>query len=553
MTRIMIDPVTRIEGHLRIEAQVENAKVTDAWSTSIMFRGMELVLQGQDPRDAWTFAQRICGGCATSHALCSVRAVEDALHIQIPENARLVRNILAAIQHIQDHVIHFYHLHALDWVDIASALNADPTRTARLARSISDWPLSRADYFGAVKDRVAAFVQSRRTDMLDNGYGGHPAYRLPPEANLLVVAHYLQALDWQRDVSRIQPLCGTRNPRLQTYRVGGMACPVDFDDPAALNAPRLVQARHLFTNARDFVEQVYIHDVLTVASSYKEWATYGGGPGNYMACGDFPLAANAGNDNLFLPPGMILGKDLSKVQPMDRTMLTGHIADSWFEAGHEDSWLNSPRYNGEPMEVGPLARMLIAYTSNHGRVGFWVDTALARLELGAEALSSTLGRMVARGIEAVVLAERVTNWLDELAAHLGRGDRHVHNTERWDPTTWPQEAMGFGWVEAPRGALSHGVHIKEGTIAHYQCLVPGAWNASPRSTGGQRSPCAAALLGTPVADPERPIEILRTVHSFDPCMACAVHVTDPGRHEISRVRGGRTREYQAENGEQRGG
>jgi hydrogenase large subunit len=565
MTRIVFDPVSRIEGHLRLEVKVEGTKVTDAWSVSTMFRGMESVLQGRDPRDAWTFAQRICGGCATFHALCSVRAVENALNIHIPENARLIRNIMAAVQHIQDHVIHFYHLHALDWVDMAGALNADPVQAARLAQSISDWPLSSADYFGAVRDRVTTLVQSRHLGILDNGYGGHPAYKLPPEANLMVMAHYLQALDWQRDLARIQPLCGIKNPHLQTYRVGGMECATDANSQTALNAERLALARHLFAHARDFAERVYIQDVVAVASFYREWAGYGGGLGNYMAYGDFPMTASDDPGNLFLPGGIILGRDLSTVHPLDRKKLAGHVTDSWsqadsddvsnepwkgitevddaepqppherLETGQKHSWLRSPRYEGTPMELGPLARMLIAYASDHGRARFWVDAVLAKLELGTEALFSTLGRMVARSIETIVLAEKVTDWLDELAANVNAGDPRIHNAERWDPNTWPREAIGFGWGEAPRGVLGHGVHIKDGTIAHYLCLVPSAWNVSPRDMKGQRGAHDAALLGTPVADPQMPIEILRTVHSFDPCMVCAVHVTDPDRREITPV------------------
>jgi hydrogenase large subunit len=566
MTRIVIDPVSRVEGHLRLEVQVEGAKVSDAWSVSTLFRGMETLLQGRDPRDAWAFAQRICGGCATSHALCSVRAVESTLKTHIPENARLIRNIMAAVQHIQDHVIHFYHLHALDWVDMAGAPNADPVQTSRLAQSISDWPLSSAAYFGAVRDRVAALAQSRHLGILDKSYGGHPAYKLPPEANLMVVSHYLQALDWQRDLMRIQPLCGIKNPHLQTYRVGGVECAPDTNGQTALNTERLGLARHLFANARDFAERVYIQDVVAVASFYREWAGYGGGLGNYMAYGDFPMTASDHPGNLFLPGGVILDRDLSKIHPVDREKLATYVTDSWFQADSDDvssqpwkgmakvddtepqppherteteqkySWLRSPRYEGRPMEVGPLARTLIAYASDCERARFWVDSVLAKLELGTEALFSTLGRMLTRAIETVVLAEKVTGWLDELAANVNRGDVHTHDTAHWDPNTWPSEAIGCGWLEAPRGVLGHGVHIKDGTIAHYLCVVPSAWNVSPRDRKGQRGAYDAALLGTPVADPERPIEILRTIHSFDPCMVCAVHVTDPDRREITRVR-----------------
>ena len=497
-----------------------------------------------------------------------MRAVEDALGIQVPENARLIRNIMEGIQYIQDHVIHFYHLHALDWVDIVSALDADPVKTAALAQSISDWPKSSATYFAGVKDRLATFVQSGQLGIFDNGYWGHPAYKLPAEANLMAVAHYLEALDWQRDVIRIHSVFGAKNPHPQTYLVGGMACPVDPDSQNAINAERLGFVKSLFATARDFVERVYIPDLLAVASFYKDWAGYGGGLGNFLAYGDFPMSASeSSNDpgNLFLPRGVILNKDLNTVHPVDQQKIAEYVTHSWFE--YEDnnaskhpwdgetnpnytgpqppyewleteqkySWIKAPRYEDTPMEVGPLARMLIAYASGHERVKFWVDAALANLEVGAEALFSTLGRTAARGIETVVIAEQVTAWVEELAANMGKGDLRIANNELWDPETWPKEASGWGWTEAPRGALGHWIRIKDGGIANYQAIVPSTWNASPRDAQGQLGAYESALIGTPVADPELPIEILRTVHSFDPCMACAVHVTDPDREELSRV------------------
>jgi len=498
-----------------------------------------------------------------------VRAVEDALGIQIPENARLIRNIMEGIQYIQDHVIHFYHLHALDWVDVVSSLSADPVKTATLAQSISDWPKSSATYFKGVQDRVATFVQSGQLGIFDNAYWGHTAYQLPPEANLMAVAHYLEALDWQADVIRIQAIFGAKNPHPQTYLVGGMACPVDPNSQNAINAERLGLVRGLFAKARLFVEKVYIPDLLAIASFYKDWAAIGGGLGNYLAYGDFPMSATkSSNDpgNLFLPRGIILDKDLSTVHPVDQQKIAEYVTHSWYEYDDNNaarhpwdgvtkpnytgpqppyewlntddkySWIKSPRYDGAPMEVGPLARMLVAYASGHERVEFWVNAALEKLGVGPEVLFSTLGRTAARGIETVVMAEKVTDWVDELTANMGKGDLRIHEADHWDPSTWPKEATGWGWTEAPRGALGHWVRIKDGAIANYQCIVPSTWNASPRDAGGVRGAYESALLDTPVADPEMPIEILRTVHSFDPCMACAVHVTDPDRREITRIR-----------------
>ena len=288
MSRIVVDPVTRIEGHLRIEAEVDGGVVKDAWSSSTMFRGIELILKGRDPRDAWAFAQRICGVCTTVHAIASIRAVENAIGAAPPPNARLLRNLIIAAQCVQDHVVHFYHLHALDWVDIVSALSADPAKTASLAQSISDWPLSSATYFGGVRDRVKGFVDRGQLGPFANAYWGHPAYKLPPEANLMAVAHYLEALDWQREFIKMHAVLGGKNPHLQSFLVGGMATPVDPNSQAALNAGTIAGLKELIAKARDFVTRVYIPDLLAVASFYKDWAGHGQGVGNYLVYGEYP-------------------------------------------------------------------------------------------------------------------------------------------------------------------------------------------------------------------------------------------------------------------------
>ena len=494
-----------------------------------------------------------------------MRAVEDALGIKIPDNARIIRNLITGIQYVQDHVIHFYHLHALDWVDIVSALDADPAATAQLAQSISDWPKSSADYFQGVKDKLTAFVGAGQLGPFANAYWGHSAYKLPPEANLMAVAHYLEALDWQRDVIRVHAILGSKNPHPQTYLVGGMSITLDPDSESAINADKLAFIRKLFVKARRFVEQVYIPDLLAVASFYKEWAGYGEGLGNFLAYGEFPDAAG----NLFLPQGIILNRDLSTVHPVDHEEITEYIAHSWYryDAGDQASkhpwdgetrpnytgpeppyefletdgkytWLKAPRYEDNAMEVGPLARMLVAYASGQPRVKEVVNSVLETLGVGAEALFSTLGRTAARGIETLVVAEQLITWLDELAASMGDGDLKVHNGEKWDPATWPKEAKGWGAHEAPRGALGHWIHIVDQKIENDQCVVPSTWNASPRDSGGQPGAYEAALVGTPVADPEQPVEILRTIHSFDPCMACAVHVVDAQRRELTRIKWG---------------
>ena len=566
MTHVVVDPVTRIEGHLRIEAEVDGGKVSDAWSSCTMFRGVERILEGRDPRDAWAFTQRICGVCTTVHAITSIRAVENAIGAVPPPNARLLRNLIMASQMVQDHVIHFYHLHALDWVDIVSALSADPVATSRLAESISDWPLSGADYFAGVKQRVAGFVERGQLGPFGNAYWGHAAYRLPPEANLMAVAHYLEALDWQRDFIRIHAVLGGKNPHLQGFLVGGAATPVDPDSQAAINMTSIETMRQLARRGLDFVSKVYVPDLLAVAGFYKDWAGYGAGVGNYLVYGEYP-EGDEKDSAKFLPGGVIRGRDLSRVEPLDPAKITEYVTHSWYEYDGGDSearhpfdgqthpkytgpqppyerlttdgkysWLKSPRYDGLPMEVGPLARMLVAYASGHPRVKAVVDSVLAQLGVGAPALFSTLGRVAARGVETLVLAERLETWLDQLTENMGNGDLAIADNSKWDPSTWPAECTGAGLHEAPRGALGHWIHIRDGRIANYQCVVPSTWNGGPRDAKGQRGPYEEALVGNPVADPGKPLEILRTVHSFDPCMACGVHVVDLGRRELSRVR-----------------
>ena len=566
MTHVVVDPVTRIEGHLRIEAEVDAGQVKDAWSSSTMFRGIEIILKGRDPRDAWAFTQRICGVCTTVHAIASIRAVENAIGATPPPNARILRTLINASQCIQDHVIHFYHLHALDWVDVVSALSADPAKTSTLAQSISDWPLSSTQYFSGVKTRLKDFVDRGQLGPFANAYWGHPAYKLPPEANLMAVAHYLEALDWQREFIKIHAILGGKNPHLQSFLVGGMATPVDPNSQAALNIGSVERMRSLAAKAQDFVKRVYLPDVLAVASFYKEWAGYGAGVGNYMSYGAYP-ENDAPSPTLFLPSGIILKRDLSKVLPLDPGRITESVKHAWYDySGGDDkvlhpsqgetvphytgpnppyerldlaqkySWLKSPRYAGDAMEVGPLARMLVAYGSGHQRVKELVGSVLSQLGVGPEALFSTLGRIAARCIETVLLAERMDGWIGELATNMGSGDLRIQDNSKWDPSSWPKEAFGAGYHEAPRGSLGHWVHIKDGVIVNYQCVVPSTWNAGPRDEAGKRGPYEAALLGTPVANPAQPLEILRTVHSFDPCMACGVHVVDAEKREVSRVR-----------------
>jgi len=493
--------------------------------------------------------------------------VENALGITITNNARIIRNLINGIQYVQDHVIHFYHLHALDWVDVVSALKADPAKTSALAQSISDWPVSSAAYFKTVQGKVKALVDSGQLGLFASGYWGHPAYKLPPEANLMAVAHYLEALDWQRDVIRMQAMLGAKNPHPQTWLVGGMAIPVDPNSQFALNAGSIALMNELSQKALAFVEKVYIPDLLAVASFYKDWAAIGAGVGNYMSYGEFQNDNVSNTTNCWLPAGYIKNKDLSKVLPVDQKKVTEDVAHAWYKySGGDDkalhpydgetnpnytgpkppyefldtnkkyTWVKGIRYDGLSTEVGPLSRMLIAYASGHKRIKEVVGMVLQKLGVGPAALFSTLGRTAARGIETLVTAEMLPVWIAELDATIKGGDLRIHNNEKWDPSTWPKEAKGYGFHEAPRGALGHWVVIKDGKVANYQCVVPGGWNSSPRDAKGQRGPFEAALIDTPIKDPNKPLEILRTIHSFDPCMACAIHVVDSDWSEIIKVR-----------------
>jgi hydrogenase large subunit len=557
--RIVIDPITRIEGHLRVEIEVKDGKIVDAFSSGTMVRGFERILKGRDPRDAWAFTERACGVCTTVHALASVRTVEDALGITIPPNAELVRNLMFCAQYLQDHVVHFYHLHALDWVDVVSALKADPKKTSEIAQSISSWPKSSPKYFADVQKRIAAFVQSGQLGIFANGYWGHAAYKLPAEVNLLGVAHYLEALEWQKEVVKVHTIFGGKNPH-PNYLVGGVPCSVNIDDANALNAERLAHVGQLFDDAMAFVNQVYIPDLLAVAGYYKDWGAIGGGLENYMAYGDLPVNGYGDPSHFKFPRGVILNRNLAEVLPVDgksADQVQEFISSSWYEYSGGDatglhpwagetnlkytgpkppydyldvtkkySWLKTPRWKGHAMEVGPLARLLVAYASGREEVKDAVNGALKALDVPVAALFSTLGRTAARGIETQLIAGWSKEFYSQLLTNIKNGDTRMFNNERWDPDTWPQEARGVGMSEAPRGALAHWIVIKEKKIDNYQLVVPSTWNASPRDAKGERSAYEASLIGTPVNDPEKPLEVLRTIHSFDPCLACAVHLYD---------------------------
>jgi hydrogenase large subunit len=566
--RIVVDPVTRIEGHLRIEAEVEGGRITDAWSAGTMVRGLEKILRGRDPRDAWAFCERACGVCTTVHALASVRAVENALGINVPPNAEMVRNIMFCAQYVQDHVIHFYHLHALDWVDVVSALKADAREAARIAGSLSRWPKNSESHLRNVQERIQRFVDSGQLGIFANAYWGHPAYKLPPEVNLIGVAHYLDALEWQKEIIKIHTIFGGKNPH-PNYLVGGAPCAINTDDANALNAERLAMVGTLIGQAIEFVEQVYLPDLLAVAGFYPEWFAIGGGLTNYLAYGDLPLNGYADPAQFKFPRGVVLNRNLDEVHEVDGSdaeQVREYVTHSWYryQAGDEASlhpwqgetefdytgpqppyehldvdakysWLKTPRWRDQPMEVGPLARLLVAYASGVDDVKEVIGEALGALKAPVTALFSTLGRTAARGLETRLIAHWMKEFHGTLLGNIKNGDSRMFSKERWEPSSWPQEARGVGLTEAPRGALAHWIVIKDRKIDNYQLVVPSTWNASPRDPMGQRSAYEASLLDTPMADPKQPLEILRTVHSFDPCIACAVHLHDPEGKHLHRI------------------
>ena len=546
----------------------DHGVVKDAISSGTMWRGIEVILQGRDPRDAWAFVERICGVCTTVHALASVRSVENAVGMTIPVNAEAIRNIMFLTQYVQDHVIHFYHLHALDWVDVVSALKANPAATAALAQKVSpSWPTSTPGYFSDIQNTVKKFVESGQLGIFQNAYWGHPAYKLPPEANLMAVAHYLEALQWQKEVIKIQTVFGGKNPH-PNYLVGGVACTINMNGDNAINMERLDMVHDLIKQAQGVVENLYVPDLLAIASFYPEWTKIGGGLGNYMSYGDVPQNGIGDVSKFRIPRGVILNKNLAEVLPVDQANpaeIREEVAHSWYKYPAESkslhpwegitepnytgpkppyqnldengaySWVKSPRWKGHAMEVGPLARMLMGFASGRSDYKEVVLEALGRLKLPPEALFSTLGRTAARGLETRLAVKWLSDEYDRLIANIKSGDSRTADTKLWNPETWPVDCKGFGAEEAPRGSLGHWIHIKDKKIFNYQVVVPSTWNASPKDSEGQKGAYEAALVGTPMADSTKPVELLRTIHSFDPCLACATHVLSPEGEELAKV------------------
>ncbi|WP_435626688.1 nickel-dependent hydrogenase large subunit [Candidatus Ferrigenium straubiae] len=581
MSTVVIDPITRIEGHLRIEAETNSSgMITKASASGTMVRGIEIILKGRDPRDAWAFTQRICGVCTVVHALTSVRAVENALGYAIPTNARHIRNLMMGTQLVQDHVTHFYQLASMDWVNVVSASQADATATSNLQKCTSGWHKNSPAYFEAVRQKLAGFIAGGQLGLFGNAYFDHPAYKLPPEMNLMLFAHWLEALEWQRKVLRVHAVFGGRNPH-PNFAIGGVPCTFNMSPNAAgvlvptpgttgVDQTGLDLVQGCITEIREFVAKVYRPDALALGAHYKDWFGRGESLGNFLTFGEYPQDDSANiSSSLFVPRGAIIGRDLSNVQPVDLRNpdeVQEFVTHSWYDyslgkntglhpfqgettlnytgpqANYQNldvnqsySWVKAPRWKGNAMEVGPLARVLMMYATGNRTARDHVDRALRDLKLPFSAMYSTMGRMLAQSIDAHLVADELQVWFNQLTANVAGGDFRTHNAAKFDPATWPATTQGIGFTEAPRGALGHWLAIDSGTIANYQCVVPTTWNAAPRDAAGNGGPYEKALVGHVLAVPDKPLEVLRTIHSFNPCMACAVHLFDPQPNETLNV------------------
>jgi hydrogenase large subunit len=563
MARITIDPITRIEGHLRIDVVVDGGEVQKAWASCSMWRGIETILRGRDPREAWLFTQRICGVCTTVHAMASVRAVENALGLEVPLNAQYIRNLILIAHALHDHIVHFYHLSALDFVDVTTIPKADPAAAASTAQSLSEWPGNSRQEMERVQKKIVGVVQSGQLGIFTNGYWGHPAMHLSPEVNLLAVAHYLQALEFQRKATQVVGILGGKSPHIQNLAVGGVMNAINLNNPATLNMDRLYMIKDLLDEIILFVQQVYFPDACAIAGFYPEWFGIGAGVKNYLAVPDLPT--DTASTIFDIPGGTIFDGNLAGVRRIagarDESFRKGVVEDvthGWYQgrgAQHpwqgetipdytdfqddgKYSWVKAPRFEGKPMQVGPLASVLVGYALQHEPTRTWTDRALQRVAaiaqrpVTADLLHSTMGRYAARAIRAAMLSDLAVRHWELLVNNVLKGDTDIYN-----PPSFPKGTIeGVGLHEAPRGALSHWVVVQDGVLSNYQAVVPTTWNASPRDERDVPGPYEASLLKNPVADAERPLEILRTVHSFDPCLACACHTLDVEGRRIATVK-----------------
>ena len=562
MARISIDPVTRIEGHLRVDVEVDGGVVNKAWASCTMWRGLETILRRRDAREGWVFAQRFCGVCTTVHAVASVRAVEDALSLEIPPNAQYIRNLLLIGHALHDNIVHFYHLSALDFVDILQIPKADPAKAASIAEGYSSWTGNSRQELAAVQTKVKGLVGSGQLGIFSHGYWGHPAMKLSPEVNLILFSHYLQALDFQRKSCQIVAILGGKTPHIQNLAVGGVMNAINLNSLATMNMDRLGMLKAILEDLIPFVQQVFLADTCLLAAYYPEYLHLGRGVANYLAVPDLPLDAKASKFDL--PGGIIMNGNLAGVRPIVnwqdaefRKAVTEDNTHAWyqgsqftpykgqqipdytdFNADAKYTWVKAPRYNGSPMQTGPLATVLVGYASGHAKTRKWTDTALNRiaavngLKVTPDDLQSTMGRYLGRAIRSSILSDLALEHLQLLTTNILNGDDTTYNAPKF-PTG---EIMGMGMHEAPRGSLSHWVVIEKGAFTNYQAVVPTTWNASPRDEKGVPGPYESSLIGTPVVEAEKPLEVLRTVHSFDPCMACSCHTLDANGKEIAQVK-----------------
>jgi quinone-reactive Ni/Fe-hydrogenase large subunit len=564
--RVVVDPITRIEGHLRVEVVVnDNDVVEDAFVSSTLWRGLEVIAKGRDPRNIPLMMQRICGVCTYSHYLKSTMAVEDALGITIPYNAELVRTLMNAALFLHDHPVHFYHLHGLDWVDITSALQADEFKASQLAFKYTDNPIGTgADELKRVKETVTKFANNPQgLGPFANAYWGHSTYKFTPEQNLIALSHYLKALEMQRVAAQLMAIFGGKQPHPQSLVVGGVSCVMDILNPA-----RMGEYMVKFQKLQDFVTNAYIADLKMAAEMYKEEPSVVKPMGvkNFLAQKEFMV----GRNEYLFDGGYILDADISKVFDIDEKLITEEATHSWYKddgplqpydgatvpnyTGFVDgesigpegqvahtklidpkakySWIKSPRYNGKPMEVGPLASLLVSYARGNKIVQESVNGFLKATGLPVGALFTTLGRTAARGLQAQIIADHAMVAFHNLIENL-KVDQETCATYTIDND---KEYKGRGMGDVPRGMLSHWVRIKNGVVENYQAVVPSTWNAGPMDAKGIKGPYEADLIGLKVANITQPLEIIRIIHSYDPCIACAVHVMDTRGNTLSEYK-----------------
>ncbi|HCD15711.1 MULTISPECIES: nickel-dependent hydrogenase large subunit [Shewanella] len=548
--RVVIDPITRIEGHLRVEVEVdENNVVQKAWSSSTLWRGIEVILKGRTPMDVGLIVQRICGVCTYSHYRCGTEAVENALGMKIPLNARYLRSLMHTSLIMHDHIVHFYHLHGLDWVDVVSALSADPAKAAQVALKYTDKPIAAGEgELKAVQERVKGFVETGKLGPFANAYWGNGTYKFTPEQNLIALSHYLKALEVQRVAAEMMAIFGGKQPHPQSLVVGGVTSVRDMLSPA-----RLQEWKQKHAIVADFIERGYKADIVMAAEAFGGEASVLGGVNikSFMATNDF---VTADGEYLF-EQGVILKGDLAGVSDINPDLIAEDVTHAWYKADkpqhpydgttipdytgfverdtvygklptldgdNKYSWVKSPRYQGEPVEVGPLACMLVNYARGNQVVVDAVNGLLQRTGLPIEALFTTLGRTAARMLQTSIVAKEGLRTFDALLTNI-QSDDSTYIKPELDSN---KEYVGHAMLEAPRGMLSHWIRIKGGLVENYQAVVPTTWNAGPVDAKGQMGPYEASLIGLKLEDPAKPLEVIRIIHSFDPCMACAVHVMD---------------------------